>query len=259
VVDKVKRGIFEALPPVAAEAVSSALLLSNPLRRRRMRRDAARCDSVQDWLGFGGQYLRPGAAQVEAEAVDFFEYAAAARPRRVCEIGTLYGGNTLIMSRMLPVEQLIGVDLRVRYRSRLKRLVAAGQRISLIDGSTTDPATLATVERLLDGDLLDLLFIDGDHEFAGARSDFLTYRHLVRPGGMIVFHDIQPDGREQGIDAGPWAGGVPVLWRLIRDHYATVEFIADRDNQLGYGIGVITYSPDVQLTEADLPAPQPAM
>ena len=42
------------------------------------------------------------------------------------------------------------------------------------------------------GKPLDFLFIDGDHAFKGVKSDFQLYSELVRPGGLIAFHDIIP-------------------------------------------------------------------
>lgn len=36
----------------------------------------------------------------------------------------------------------------------------------------------------------DFLFIDGDHSAAGALKDYENYKDLVKPGGMIFFHDI---------------------------------------------------------------------
>ncbi|HVU60360.1 MAG TPA: class I SAM-dependent methyltransferase [Mycobacteriales bacterium] len=240
------------LPPAVIDAVAGLRLTLDPQRRRRMRADATTCVSVQDWLDFGRRHLPPGAVQRDVEAVGFFEYAAQSAPRRVCELGTQYGGNNLIMSQMLPAEQVIGVDLHVCNRGPLRLLAPAGQRLSYLNGSTTDPKTLAAVERLLGGELLDLLFIDGDHSFEGVRSDFLTYRHLVRPGGIIAFHDIQTDGRELGEVNNAYAGGVPVMWRLVRDRYPSREFIADPVNQRGFGIGAITYSPDIVVTPDDL-------
>lgn len=206
---------------------------------------------MADWLGFGREHIPPGAVQHESEAVGFFEYAAAAHPRRVCELGTQFGGNNLIMSRVLAPEQVIGVDLQIRNRGTLRLVAPRGQRVTYLNGSTTDPKTLARVERLLGGEPLDLLFIDGDHSFEGVRSDFLTYRHLVRPGGLIAFHDIQSDGREQGKGGKEYSGGVPTMWRLVRDRYPSVEFVDD-PAQRGFGIGVITYSPDVEIVPADL-------
>lgn len=39
------------------------------------------------------------------------------------------------------------------------------------------------------GSAIDILFIDGDHSFAGVLMDFMLYEPLVVPGGVIVFDD----------------------------------------------------------------------
>lgn len=36
---------------------------------------------------------------------------------------------------------------------------------------------------------IDLLFIDGDHSFTGATEDIQLWVPLVKPGGIVVFHD----------------------------------------------------------------------
>jgi hypothetical protein len=35
-----------------------------------------------------------------------------------------------------------------------------------------------------------MLFIDGDHTYDGVRQDYEMYAPLVRPGGLVGFHDI---------------------------------------------------------------------
>jgi predicted O-methyltransferase YrrM len=36
---------------------------------------------------------------------------------------------------------------------------------------------------------LDLLFIDGDHSYEGAKADWDTYRKWLKEGSIVVFHD----------------------------------------------------------------------
>jgi hypothetical protein len=38
----------------------------------------------------------------------------------------------------------------------------------------------------------DLLFIDAGHSYNDVRADYATYARLVRPGGIIAFHDALP-------------------------------------------------------------------
>ncbi|MGX5726583.1 class I SAM-dependent methyltransferase [Metapseudomonas otitidis] len=36
---------------------------------------------------------------------------------------------------------------------------------------------------------LDLLFIDGDHSYEGAKADWDFYKSFLKPGAIVVFHD----------------------------------------------------------------------
>lgn len=40
---------------------------------------------------------------------------------------------------------------------------------------------------------IDFLFIDANHEYAAAKSDFLTWGAFVRPGGRVALHDVRMD------------------------------------------------------------------
>ena len=80
-------------------------------------------------------------------------------------------------------------------------------------------------------------------------ADFLSYRRLVRDDGLIAFHDIQPDGRDQG-ETVAHSGGVPVLWSQLRVHYPAQEFISLPQSQRGMGIGWIRYSSSVHIPES---------
>lgn len=66
---------------------------------------------------------------------------------------------------------------------------------------------------------VDLLFIDGDRSYEGVKQNWEQYSALVRPRGMVVFHDIgsawvnscifilQPSGSVAlGIYGAPWPG-----------------------------------------------------
>ncbi|GAB4518223.1 MAG: hypothetical protein Tsb0013_22410 [Phycisphaerales bacterium] len=40
-----------------------------------------------------------------------------------------------------------------------------------------------------DGPPIDVLWVDGDHSYEGAKTDFVDWAPLVRPGGVIAAHD----------------------------------------------------------------------
>lgn len=163
--------------------------------------------------------------------------------RTVCEIGTRDAGTSVLFSRVLQPELLIVMDLYVRNRWRLRRHAPNGQIVKVIDGNSTHPVTTRRLRRSLGSRAIDLLLIDGDHSWDGVRNDFFAYRHFVRDGGLIAFHDIN-DVSDQTV--GLWVGGVPKFWRAIRSCYAHEEFV-ETPGQQGFGIGVIKYDPTVKV------------
>lgn len=60
-----------------------------------------------------------------------------------------------------------------------------------------------------DAPLIDLLFIDGDHRYAGVKRDILQWGQLVKPGGIMALHDVyfnlppEDDPTYGGFEAGP--------------------------------------------------------
>ena len=119
--------------------------------------------------------------------------------------------------------------------------------MAALTGSSYADETVARVKEMLGGRPIDVLFIDGDHSYDGAKKDFLLYRQFVREGGLIALHDIVPDHRARlGKTTGPYAGDVPRLWSDVKSAYPHHEFIADAA-QDGFGIGRVTYSPTAAL------------
>ena len=91
---------------------------------------------------------------------------------------------------------------------------------------------LDAVKKKLPADGLDLLFIDGDHTYDGVRRDYEMYSPLVKPGGVIVFHDICTHAAELNCH-------VDQFWNELKQDRAHLEFV-ENPAQGMYGIGVIT-------------------
>lgn len=233
---------------IVGEFVGEGLFRAKARERRSAMERFRGCRDLDELLALA-QELFPGPfSQLPEEIVPFLHFATARSPRTVAEIGTQFGGTNFLLSQAIPtVTTMVGVDLLVQNRARLQTFRRPEQRIHLLNGSSQDDAMAARVASALSGHPLDLLFIDGDHRWDGVVSDFLRYRRFVRPGGLVVFHDIIPDDRLRGLPpTSAFAGEVPVLWSRLKDLYVSREFVRD-PTQEGFGIGVLEYDPAVEV------------
>jgi predicted O-methyltransferase YrrM len=163
-------------------------------------------------------------------------------PTRIVEIGTFHGGTLWAWCRVATRDaHLVTVDLPGGPfggggydPSTLQAHGQRGQTITLVEGDSHAPETLATVERAVGGPV-DFLFIDGDHHHEGVSSDYAMYSPLVRKEGLIAFHDIVP-GLEE------YVGGVPRFWRELTTGVKReiVDDIGSGGPHIdGYGIGLV--------------------
>ena len=127
-----------------------------------------------------------GAIQKEVELARFVALARCAEPKVTVEVGAFSGGTLWAWQQFCP--RVIGVDRPPKGLDVGPQLNSDGCEIVL--GHSQDPATRAELEKLLDGEPVDMLFIDADHTFEGVKADFELYSPLVRGGGIVAFHDI---------------------------------------------------------------------
>jgi predicted O-methyltransferase YrrM len=197
-------------------------------------------------FAFGSGFLLLFPLQIRSEIMAFLASLNAEPPKVVVEIGTAFGGTLFLLCRAAQPESLIvSIDMpgggfvgpfgRGSYGAwRLPFLRAfAGPRqdLRLLRQDSHLPATLEDLKHQLRGKAIDLLFIDGDHTYEGVRRDFDTYSPLVRPGGWVAFHDINPGPPRFG-------GEVSLWWREVKEGREYREFVADA-SQLCCGIGAL--------------------
>lgn len=165
-----------------------------------------------------------------------WEHVAGRDHASVLEIGSLFGGTLWYWARLPRIRTLVAVDVPSDWApvaddvraARAKWPVWLGRVVAFADiaGDSQAPSTL---ERAAPFGPFDFLFIDGDHSYQGVRADWLTWSPLVRPGGLVAFHDTWPNGdrHEPGV-----VGWVDEL----RHHRPSIEW-TDPD---GVGIAAFT-------------------
>jgi predicted O-methyltransferase YrrM len=190
-------------------------------------------------LRLRGLHIKP--LQLRAEFERLMEMVAKERPKRVLEIGTAKGGTLYLLARAASTDAvLLSIDLPGGpfgsgypwWRSSLLRSFGfGGQKIHLLRRDSHHPDTLKKVQEILQKKPLDLLYVDGDHRYKGVKTDFELYSPLVRPAGLVVFHDIAPGPAKS-------VGDVPDFWHVVRDNFSEYEEIILGEPGQGYGIGI---------------------
>lgn len=190
---------------------------------------------VDKAMHMGGKgYMRVRTVQYRSEIMRLARAVADLKPRTILEIGTFQGGTLFIWAH-LANRLAVSCDLAdMRYSGQLyRRFPPPGSdcRIELLSGDSHTQAFYQRVVRELGGEKVDFLFIDGDHTESGVTIDYQLYKGLVRPGGIIAFHDIvenQPVACNQ----------VFGLWEKLK-RLAQVEEYVNDPAQCGCGIGIL--------------------
>jgi len=93
----------------------------------------------------------------------------------VVEIGVLNNRQKDFYEKLLGFNH-IGIDKEAKYST------------PDILGDSRSPETLKKLKEMLNGEPIDLLFIDGSHSMEGVSGDYHTYLPYVKH--IIVFHDV---------------------------------------------------------------------
>lgn len=100
-------------------------------------------------------------------------------------------------------------------------------RITFLKGFSYDlaPELLSKIQHI------DLLFIDGDHTYKGALTDYNLFHFKVRKGGLIIFHDIYPK------NCGYWGPRV-IIDTLRREFFKKHYDILELETADGFGLAI---------------------
>ena len=114
------------------------------------------------------------------------------KPKVIVEIGVEFGGTLGTWGKLLPKDGLlIGIDINGGKSGEVEKSIEDVKcEKHMLFADSHKEETKEGLITLLNGKEIDFLFIDGDHTYNGVRKDYEMYSSLVRPGGIIGFHDI---------------------------------------------------------------------
>ena len=164
---------------------------------------------------FSSNQLSHGVASLQIdEAALLYRLGRDATTGPVVEIGRFKGGSTFIFAASMPelVElwsydfhlalrpDMPGEDLDAELRAALGRF-GLTHKVHLLVGDSRIAEPPARP--------IEVLFIDGDHSYEGAKADFERWGALVRLDGHVLFHD--------AVDTGGYGNHYPGVARLVTE------------------------------------------
>jgi len=131
--------------------------------------------------------------QLPADIIATQEVVWAAKPDVIIETGVARGGSVLFMASLLELigkGTVIGVDIDIRPHNRdsIERHPMA-KRVVLIEGPSTEPATLTKVAAAIPADASVMVVLDSDHSRDHVLAELRTYGPLVTKGCYLVVAD----------------------------------------------------------------------
>ncbi len=157
-----------------------------------------------------------GASQLAEELADALALVVEVDPDVIVELGCDLGGSLYAWRHACPDADVYGITLRdnsYETGGTDGPLDAHGATIHL--GDSHDAIALRWLHKRLLERPIDVLVLDGDHSVSGIRQDLADYGPLVRPGGLILLHDIASVGDPRAM--------VHEVWPHLREEYDQMD------------------------------------
>ena len=141
---------------------------------------------VWKWLGLP-------VIQMPTDIVALQEVVWDTKPQAIIETGIARGGSLILFASLLELlgqGRVIGIDVDIRPHNReaieSHRL---SKRVTLVEGSSVDPAVLQRVASEIEGLERVMVVLDSDHVHDHVLAELHAYGPLVTPGQFLVVAD----------------------------------------------------------------------
>jgi cephalosporin hydroxylase len=180
-------------PPTAAEQGkepgSAATDIDLDQATETVRRFTALYHELRDQTLGRTRWLGVTVVKSPADLLILQEIIAETRPNLVIETGVLAGGSAFFFATMFELLEIdgkvIGVDVDL---SAVNPYIRDNPRIELIEGSSTDPAVVATLREQAKGRRV-MVDLDSDHRAEHVAGELRALAPLVTPQCYLVVED----------------------------------------------------------------------
>lgn len=115
------------------------------------------------------------------------------KPDLVIETGIAHGGSLIFYASLFQAigrGRVVGIDIKIQPHNRAAiEMHPLSGRISLIEGSSTDPTTIAAVRSHVQPGETVLVILDSNHLYNHVTAELEAYAPMVTPGSYIVATD----------------------------------------------------------------------
>ncbi len=163
-----------------------------------------------------------------------YDLIAALRPSLLVELGTHKGLSYFTFCQSMKENEIDGLCYAVdtfegdahtdKYDESVFKTVSEHNRTNYHGFSYIMRMFFKDALRHFDDDSIDLLHIDGFHTYEAVSEDFSNWYPKMKPGGIMLFHDVQ--ARLE--DFGAWK-----FWKDLTEKHETFTF------NHGFGLGVL--------------------
>lgn len=163
-----------------------------------------------------------------------YDLVAAIRPQLLVELGTHKGLSYFTFCQAMKEHEIDGICYAVdtfagdehtdAYDESVFRAVNSHNRAHYHGFSYLLQMFFSEALQHFDDDTVDLIHIDGLHTYEAVAEDFANWHPKVRPGGIMLFHDVQARVKDFGV----WR-----FWNELRERHETFTF------HHGFGLGVL--------------------
>jgi cephalosporin hydroxylase len=189
--------------------------------RNQPLRDAARTfmrESTEPKYSYNFSWLGRPIIQYPQDIVAMQELIWGLQPDFIVETGIAHGGSLILWASLLELNaacggpqdaRVVGIDIEIREHNRMAiEAHPMVRRITMIEGSSVDPAVLAQVQGAATGRDRVLVCLDSNHTGAHVLAELEAYAPLVSVGSYcVVFDTVIEDMPAGTYPDRPWGPG----------------------------------------------------
>lgn len=199
-------GLTDAENPEAIARMAADPEMQQAARRFFLKSCEYRYSYNFHWLGVS-------VIQYPQDLIALQEIIWQTRPDLIIETGIAHGGSLVFYASMLELlggpGRVIGIDVDIRPHNRaIIESHPMMKRIHMIEGSSIDPATVASVRELAHGSQRIMVALDSNHTHDHVRRELELYSPFVTRGCyLVVFDTIVDDMPRELLGDRPWGPG----------------------------------------------------